>query len=116
MFYSNFMVMSFPFITMIEYNEKGKKNKRADTKPANIGSVCPEKRHNVTVGHEECKKNNNDSDINLRDKERCDMAFLSNLEDFVFYTSSSNCLMRELSRETKTKNPIEYDKYLEFFE
>lgn len=115
MFYSNFMVMSFPFITMVEYNEKAKKNKQLDAKQLdskqldskqhNIRSLCPEKSNKSSSNEERSIEND------------CDMIFLSNLEEVIFHTSSSKCLMRELLPETKnTKQPVEYDKYLEFFE
>ena len=109
MFYSNFMVMSFPFITMVEYNEKAKKNKQLDAKQLdakqhNIRSLCPEKSNKSSSNEERNIKND------------CDMIFLSNLEEVVLHTSSSKCLMRELLPETKNTEPVEYDKYLEFFE
>ena len=114
MFYSNFMVMSFPFITMVEYNEKAKKNKQLDAKQLdtkqldakqyNIRSLCPEKSNKTSTNEKQSIKND------------CDMIFLSNLEEVVFHTSSSKCLMRELLPETKNTQPVEYDKYLEFFE
>ena len=124
MFYSNFMVMSFPFITMVEYNEKAKKNKQLDAKQLdtkqldtkqldakqhNIRSLCPEKSNKSSSNEERSIKNDGD-------KKYCDMIFLSNLEEVVFHTSSSECLMRELLPETKNTKPVDYDKYLEFFE
>ena len=46
MFYSNFMVMSFPFITMIEHNEKAKKSKQLDAKQLDAKQLDANKDNN----------------------------------------------------------------------
>ncbi len=98
MLYSQFMVMSFPFVTVVERNEKRKK----------MGLVGGD----------------NDNIIHPKQSQKCpkpepknesqDMICLSNLEEIVFSTSSSRCLMDEI--RVTPRPPIDYDKYLDFFE
>ena len=108
MLYSNFMVMSFPFITVIEKNERQKKLETISLEKPNIPSNIHEKSQKVTIEstakpqQEKCPKN-------------YDMVCLSNLEEIVFYTSSSRCLLSELKLNSKPSN-VDYDKYLDFFE
>lgn len=107
MLYSNFMVMSFPFINMIEYNEKLKRKNALESSSTLTDKSC-------SLSNE-CKKK-----LVSPDKEHCDkykdMVILSNLEDVVFLNSSSKCLMHELFPPQKNKKKIDYDKYLDFFE
>ena len=107
MLYSNYMVMSFPFITVIERNEKLKRKNVLEQSSTSTNKGCPLSK--------ECKK----KDV-APDKEHCDkykdMVLLSNLEEVVFQTSSSKCLMDELFPQQKNKKKINYDKYLDFFE
>tara|TARA_Y100000389_G_C17253524_1_gene409342 strand:+ start:44 stop:319 length:276 start_codon:yes stop_codon:yes gene_type:complete len=44
-----------------------------------------------------------------------DMLCLSNLEEIVFFTSTSRCLLDEM-KDVPSKPAVEYDKYLDFFE
>lgn len=61
-----------------------------------------------------CPKKSNDDKC----KETEVMVCLSNLEEIVFYTHSSRCLLTELSgkKNTKTQTVDYYDKYLDYFE
>ena len=92
-----FLVMSFPFITVVEKNERQKQlppksiEKTVANTTANVNDIPP-------------KKN----------PEKCDMICLSNLEEIVFYTSTSQCLLNEM--KVPTKQPVDYDKYLDYFE
>ena len=108
MLYSNYIVMSFPFITQIEYDEKIKREKalmKSSSNPTN---------KNYSLSEENKKKSPHPV------KEDCDKykhaELLSNLEDVVFQTSSSKCLSHQLSPPQKNKKKIDYDKYLDFFE
>lgn len=96
MLYSKFMVMSFPFVAVVERNEKKKK----------LGVVNNEK----FVRDEQSQKCPKPEPKNQSQ----DMVFLSNLEEIVFSTSPSRCLMDEM--RVTPRPPIDYDKYLDFFE
>ena len=74
------------------------------------------------------RKNENEKRTNSEDSEKrvvCekkskrpqyqDMVCLSNLEEIVFFTSTSRCLLDEM-KDVTSKSAVEYDKYLDFFE
>lgn len=94
---SRLMVMSFPFVTVVERNEKRKKMDL-------VGG------DNI-IRPEQSQKCPNPEPKN---ESQC-MICLSNLEEIVFSTSSSRCLMDEM-RLIPRPPPIDYDKYLDFFE
>ncbi len=93
---SQFMVMSFPFVTVVERNEKRKKMDLLGG-----DNIIPPKQS------QKCPKPEPKN-------ESQDMVCLSNLEEIVFSTSSSRCLMDEM--RLTPRPPIDYDKYLDFFE
>lgn len=106
MLYSRLMVMSFPFVTTVERNERQKKK---DVISANNKVPCAVSKENAVKSHE------GKITSSVNEKNVQDMICLSNLEEIVFFTSSSRCLLDEI----KTKPPkskVNYDKYLEFFE
>lgn len=108
MLYSNIMVMSFPFITTIEKNERQKK----------INAISIEKINTKTGNHSKNDIKSPESTIKPTSdqySETHDMICLSNLEEVVFYTSTSRCLLKELRCFSKS-TPVDYDKYLDFFE
>jgi hypothetical protein len=51
-----------------------------------------------------------------RFQENQNMVCLSNLEEIVFYTQSSKCLLKEMKLYKEQQTPVDYDKYLDFFE
>lgn len=109
MLYINLMVMSFPFITVIEHNEKLKRKNALELSSnltINNRSLCKEsKKQDVSPNKEELDKYQ-------------DMAIMLNYEEICFQPSptSPKCLMRKLFPEQKNKKIIDYDKYLDFFE
>lgn len=96
MLYSRLMVMSFPFVTVVERNEKRKKMDLL----GGDNIITPKQ-------SQKCPKPEPKN-------ESQDMICLSNLEEIVFSTSSSRCLMDEM--RLTPRPPIDYDKYLDFFE
>ena len=82
-----------PFITVIERNDRRK------TRPTNEFVMLP-----PIVSEVPQKKN----------PEKYDMICLSNAEDIVFYTCSSQCLLNEMN--VSAKPPVNYDSYLDYFE
>lgn len=115
MLYSNFMVMSFPFITMVEHNEK-KKRKNALELENNLSTVVADKSINTNIDNKNIKPSSKKCNKEHNKNEYKDMVILSNLDEVVFQTSSSKCLMDELFPKQKNKKEINYDKYLDFFE
>ena len=120
MLFSRFMVMSFPFITVIEKNEKQKKLDAISLSNNN-------KEHNIVPDNKNIVGDNTNKEIKVmetireRNISECpalyDMICLSNLEEIVFYTSTKKCLLTELyNTENKVKPPVDYDKYLDLFE
>ena len=92
------MVMSFPFVRVIEKNERDKKSRE----------VYPNKANAIT----ELKN------PQQKQKEKCPEKYdmISNLEYFSFYTSTSRCLLDDIKRPTPKAFPPNYDKYFEYFE
>lgn len=112
--------MSFPFITVIEKNER---QKRLDA----ISLSKTNKETNIVSDNKNMVGDNNSKGIKdvetIRERNMSeslnsnDMICLSNLEEVVFYTSTKKCLLTELyNTEKKVKPPVDYDKYLDLFE
>ena len=99
MLYSNFMVISFPFVTLVERTEKVQKQNVS-------GEVNKEIMKSPPTNSPPPKK------LELNNER--DMICLSNLEEVVFYNSPYKCPFNETNKKKKT--PVDYDKYLEFFE
>tara|TARA_Y100000389_G_scaffold191825_1_gene218579 strand:+ start:1440 stop:1664 length:225 start_codon:yes stop_codon:yes gene_type:complete len=74
------MVMSFPFIAVVERNERQKKEAVNNLLPVDRNMIC-----------------------------------LSNLDEIVFYPCSRKEIFSAL-RPNMNKPPVDYDKYLDFFE
>ena len=113
MMYSNFLVMSFPFITQIEYDEKMKREKalKSSNNLTNVNNIHANRA--AKKKHEQCEKDS-------CNKTHCDkshnLTLLSNLEEIAFLSSPSRCSRCELFPASKEKKIINYDKYLDFFE
>jgi hypothetical protein len=107
MLYSRFMVMSFPFVSIIERNERQKKLDAISLNKPNVDEVI----NKNAVISEKSKQT-----LNIETNNRTqDMVCLSNLEEIVFFTSTSRCLLDEMKTNRSTTK-VDYDKYLEFFE
>ena len=104
---SRFMVMSFPFVSIIERNERQKKLDPISLNKPNVDEVINK---NTVVSDKPQKTLNNGKNSQTQD-----MVCLSNLEEIVFFTSTSRCLLDEM-KYTGTTKKVDYDKYLEFFE
>lgn len=98
MFYSNFMVMSFPFITVVERYERQKKEA--------VNKLPPVDSNIISKNKDTPKKENSYKD---------NMICLSNLDEIVFYPCPQKSIFAEL-RSNINKSPVDYDKYLDFFE
>lgn len=115
MMFTRFMVMSFPFITLIEKNEKQKRLDAISLKKK--GGDYHNENNTINASKEVkpvkaiCQK-----DIG-KSANSNDMICLSNLEEIVFYTSTDKCLLDEICNSTnKSTPPVDYDKYLHLFE
>ncbi len=120
MLFSKFMVMSFPFITVIEKNERQKKLDAISLSKNNKEpNIFPDNKN--IVGDNTLKEIKVMETIRERNISECpnsnDMVCLSNLEEIVFYTSTKKCLLTELyNTKNNDKPPVDYDKYLDLFE
>tara|TARA_Y100000389_G_scaffold155236_2_gene155855 strand:+ start:1615 stop:1965 length:351 start_codon:yes stop_codon:yes gene_type:complete len=116
------MVMSFPFITVIEKNERQKRLDAISLKKSNKESkIISDNKNNIVDNNsskemkdvETIREKNISEYSSLNDNIIC----LSNLEEVVFYTSTKKCLLTELYNPgKKVKPPVDYDKYLDLFE
>ena len=106
---TNFLVMGFPFITMIERKE------RQNTLD-NINKKVGEPRKPLTLPPVPKSSEPSKNETDCRELTHDDMICLSNLEDVAFYTVSTNCLLDEINPNRKKKKYVDYDKYLDFFE
>ena len=107
MLYSRFMVMSFPFVSIIERNERQKK---LDTISLNKTNA------NEGINKSAVISNQPKQTINIeKNNQTKDMVCLSNLEEIVFFTSTSRCILDEM-KSNRSTTKVDYDKYLEFFE
>lgn len=104
---SRFMVMSFPFVSIIERNERQKKLDAISLNKSNA---------NEGINKSAVISNQPKQTINIeKNNQTQDMVCLSNLEEIVFFTSTSRCLLDEMKTNRSTTK-VNYDKYLEFFE
>lgn len=97
-----FPVTSLSFVNQTERNEKQRK---ASSPPVAIpATVSPD----INVSK---NKKGKESEKSL---DKHDMICLSNLEEVVFYTCTSQCLLHEIKASRGC--PVDYDKYLDYFE
>lgn len=104
---SRFMVMSFPFVSIIERNERQKK----------LDAISLNKQNaNEGINKSAVISNQPKQTINIdKNNQTQDMVCLSNLEEIVFFTSTSRCILDEI-KSNRSTTKVDYDKYLEFFE
>ena len=115
MLHSNFMVMSFPFITAVEINEKKKKLDMISLNKINTELTNSSDKKPKT----EPKKSETSQNNSSENTEKENMICLSNLEEVVFYKSSPKRTTNKSNSERKNSIPLpfnNYDKYLDFFE
>jgi len=105
------MIMNFPFITIVERNEKSKKS---------INNLLPVDCNTASKNKDISNKNIQNKEIQNKEilNEYDNMICLSNLEEIVF-DSSCPCPRKYIFdslKPNKSKSNIDYDKYLDFFE
>ena len=95
------MVMSIPFISVIEQNERERKRERERKGVNNFSKPDSDDVINKLPKTEDSHKEN--------------IICLSNLEEIVFYPCSQRPL-NNVFKYKKCKPCVDYDKYLDFFE
>lgn len=104
MLYSHFIVMSFPFVNVVERNERQKKI-----------NIIPSNKSTPLVVNKESSVNSKENKPSVvTEKNVQNMVCLSNLEEIVFLTSSSRGSLYNM--KSTPKPVVDYDKYLDFFE
>tara|TARA_A100001011_G_C14321225_1_gene850754 strand:+ start:1157 stop:1468 length:312 start_codon:yes stop_codon:yes gene_type:complete len=103
------MVIRFPFVTSVERTEKDKNY--------NVSEENPKKRKPPPINLAPKKVKPPTTNLSSKKSEvynERDMICLSNLEEVVFYNSPYKCPFNEINNKKST--PVNYDKYLDFFE